>query len=416
METINRKCAGLDVHKKTIEVHVRELNEQGRLSKETRRYGTTTRALLELGDWLASRGVSVVAMEATGVYWKPVWNVLESRFQLMLVNAAHVKQVPGRKTDAKDCEWLGQLLQHGLLRASFIPPREVREMRDLTRDRSQLMAEKARIANRIQKVLEDANIKLASVASDVLGVSGRAMLNALSRGEKDAAMMAKLARGQLQKKTPQLIEALEGHVSDHHRFMLETHLEHLRMLEELIEKLERRIDQQVLQLGEGAEAALEQIDQVPGIDRRVGQTILAELGKNMEAFPSSAHVSSWTKICSGNNESGGKRRSGKTGQGNRWLRAALVQAAWAASRTKGTYLSAQYRHLARRRGHKRALVAVAHSILVIVYHMLRDGTPYRELGPQHLTAIQSERVTQDLVRRLRQLGHRVTLEPGEVAA
>jgi len=364
MELIYQRCCGLDVHKRIITACIRLLEENGSIHQETRTFDTMTRALLEMADWLAAAGVTHVALESTGSYWKPVYNILEGRFRLVLVNARHIKHVPGRKTDVKDCQWLAQLLQAGLLQGSFIPERPQREFRDLTRHRSQLVAEKHRAANRIQKILEDANIKLASVASDILGASGRDMLRALIRGETDAEKMADLARRQLRSKIPQLRPALEGKVTEHHRFMLGELLHHLEYLEGRIEEFSRRIEE----VSRPFAPAIAQVATLPGFDQRSAQNVVAEIGADMDTFPSAQHLSSWAGVCPGNHESAGKRKSGKTTKGNRWLRSALSQSAWAASRKKNSYFQAQYRRLAGRRGKKRAIVAVAHSLLTIIYH------------------------------------------------
>jgi transposase len=331
---------------------------------------------------------------------------------VLLVNARHVKNVPGRKTDVKDCQWLAQLLQHGLLRGSFIPPKEQRELRDLTRHRSQLVAEKARTANRIQKLLEDANIKLASVATDVLGKSGRDMLAALVAGETDAGRLSELARGRLINKKEDLAEALTGQVSEHHRFMLRILLDQLAELEGLISRLEERIEEKCRPF----EAVVEVLDEVPGINRQVAYVLLAEIGSDMSHFRDAAHLCSWASMCPGNNESAGKRKSGRTGHGNRWLRQALSQAGWAASHSKKSYFSAQYRNIARRRGKKRALVAVGHSLLVVYYHLLTTGECYQDLGPDFFDRRQPEQLTRYLVKRLERLGHKVTIEPAQEAA
>jgi transposase len=409
MDIVYRCCAGLDVHKKTVVACVRRLNDRGKLHKEVRTFGTMTAALLALADWLSEHGVTHVAMESTGVYWKPVWNILEGQFQLLLVNARHIKQVPGRKTDVKDSEWIAELLQHGLLRGSFVPPAAQRELRELTRQRTQLMHQKASVANRIQKILEDANVKLASVATDVLGVSGRAMLQAIIAGEENPEVLAELARRKLRAKIPELQVALQGRVTEHHRFMLKLLLDQVTQLEELIGRVSERI---TAVLPESMQKAVPQLVEVPGIGERAAENIVAEIGTNMEQFPTARHLSSWVGMSPGNNESAGKRKSGRTTKGNQWLRATLVQVAWAASHTKDTYVAAQYRRLAGRRGKKRALVAVAHTILVIIYHLLKKpGATYRDLGPNYLDGLQSKQLTTYLVRRLEGLGHRVTLEP-----
>jgi transposase len=413
MDVLYASCAGLDVHKETVVACVRRLDPAGRVSAQVRTFGTLTSELLALADWLAEQGVTHVAMESTGVYWKPVWNLLEGQFQVLLVNARHIKQVPGRKTDVKDAEWIAQLLQHGLLRGSFVPATPQRELRELTRQRRQLIQAKASVANRIQKVLEDANIKLGSVASDVLGVSGREMLRALIAGQDDPRQLAELARRRLRAKIPQLRLALQGRVTGHHRFLLGLLLEEVEQHEGWIARLSQRIEEV---LPAPFAEAVQRLVTIPGIDERAAEGILAEVGTDMGQFPGAGHLASWTGMASGNDESAGKRRSGRTGKGNRWLRATLVQVAWAASHTKGTYLAAQYRRLAARRGKKRALVALGHTILVIVYHVLQRRVNYCDLGPEYLDRLDSERLTRTLVRRLEALGHQVTLQPQEPAA
>ncbi len=413
MDIVYSCCAGLDVHKDTVVVCVRRHNGQGPAHQETRTFLTMTRHLLELADWLSQQGVTHLAMESTGVYWKPIWNILEGRFKMLLVNAQHIKQVPGRKTDVKDAEWIAQLLQHGLLRRSFVPATAQRQLRELTRQRRQLIQTTASVANRIHKVLEDANIKLASVATDVLGVSGRAMLEALIAGQDDPEKLADLAQRKLRAKLPQLRVALHGQVTDHHRFLLRLLLDELTHLEGLIGRLTERVTQV---LPADHVEAVERLATIPGIGEQAAQNILAEIGADMDQFGSEARLASWTGMCPGNNESAGKRKSGKTTKGNRWLRTTLVQVAWAASHTKATYLSAQYRRLAARRGKKRALVALGHTILGIIFHVLKDRTTYRELGPDYLEQLDTVRLTRSLVRRLERLGHHVTLQPHEPAA
>jgi transposase len=408
MDIVVRCCAGLDVHKQTVVACVRCLQGNGKVRKEVRTFGTMTANLLALGDWLAEQGVTDVAMESTGVYWKPIWNILETRFQILLVNARHIKQVPGRKTDVKDSEWIAELLQHGLLRGSFVPPAPQRELRELTRQRTQLMRQKATVSNRIQKVLEDANIKLASVATDVLGVSGRLMLEALIAGQDDPEELAELAQRKLRSKIPVLKVALLGRVTAHHRFLLRLLLDQVTQYEAWIAQVSERI---ATVLPEPMTQALPRLAEVPGIGARAAENILAEIGTNMEQFPTAAHLSSWVGMSPGNNESAGKRKSGRTTKGNQWLRATLVQVAWAASHTKDTYLAAHYRRLAGRRGKKRALVAVAHSILVILYYLLkRPAVPFRELGPLYLEQLDEKHLTRHLVKRLERLGHKVILE------
>jgi transposase len=407
MDTLYPHCAGLDVHKDSVYACVRHLSPEGKVRQEVRAFGTATRALLELSDWLAGEGVTHVAMESTGVYWKPVWNVLEDRFDVMVVNARHIKQVPGRKTDVKDCQWIAQLLQHGLLSRSFVPDRPLRELRDLTRQRAQLIQERSRVANRVQKTLEDANIKLAGVASDVLGASGRRMIQALIDGNQTPEQMADLAKRRLREKIPQLREALSGKVTDHHRFMLGQLMEQVRHLEGQVESFDARIERV---MGPLQQAAVRMLDQIPGLDVRAAQNVVAEIGADMSRFPSAGHLGAWAGLCPGNNRSAGKRKSGKTTEGNRWLKRTLTQCAWAASRTKGTYFQAQYRRLAGKRGKKRAAMAVAHSQLVVAYHMLRDGTAYVDLGPNHFDNLAESQRTGHLVKRLEKLGFRVTLE------
>jgi transposase len=407
MDTLYPRCAGIDVHKDNVVVCVRLSDRPGKPVEEIRSFSTMTRDLLALADWLAQYGVTHVAMESTGVYWKPVFNILEGGVHVLLVNAEHIKKVPGRKTDVKDCQWIAQLLQHGLLKASFVPPQPIRELRDLTRQRTQLIGERTSAANRIQKVLEDANIKLAGVPTDVLGASGRDMLEALIAGETDPVKLAELARKRLRVKIPQLRQALQGRVTQHHRFLLRMHLDHVTHLDELIGRLSARIEEVLAPFAQAAR----RLQTIPGISQRTAETVLAEVGTQMEQFATAEHLASWAGMCPGNNESAGKRKSGKTTKGNRWLKRILVQAAWAASRAKGTYLQAQYRRLAKRRGRKKALVAVGHTLLGIIYHVLKRGTSYAELGADFLDRLEPERLTRQLVKRLESLGHKVTLEP-----
>ncbi|HKR95685.1 MAG TPA: IS110 family transposase [Candidatus Angelobacter sp.] len=407
MEVIVNCCAGLDVHKDSVEACVRRLESEGRIAQQTRHWGTKTRDLMAMAEWLRAEGVTKVAMESTGVYWKPIFNVLEEQFEVLLVNAKDLKHVPGHKTDVKDCQWIAQLLQHGLLKGSFIPPREQRELRDLTRQRTQVTGEHSRISNRIQKVLEDANIKLGSVASDILGSSGRRMLQAVMAGETDAEKMAGLAQQKLRDKIPQLREALYGKVSDHHRWMLKLLWDQLLTSEAFLARLDERIEQ----ITRPQQPVLARLDAIPGIDRRVAEVLLAEIGADMTPFPSGAHLASWAGLCPGNNESAGKKRSGKTTKGSRWLRQALVQAAWAASHKKDSYFQAHAKNLMRRRGRKRGLVAVAHSLLLVIYHMLQKGTEYRDLGRDFLDQIRSEHLVKFHVKRLQQLGLSVAVSP-----
>jgi len=406
METILNCCAGLDVPKESVEACVRRQQANRALQKQTRPWGTMTRDLQDMADWMAAQGVTHVAMESTGVYWKPIYNLLESRFTVLLVNARHLKQVPGRKTDLRDCEGIAQLLQHGLLKGSFIPPCPQRELRDLTRHRTQLIEEKGRTLNRLHKVLEDAHIKLAAVASDIVGASGRAMLQALVEGEQDPLKLADLAQRKLRGKIPELGKALAGYVTEHHRFMLRLLWKQLMQQEELLVELESRIREQTRPYQE----EMERRDAVPGVDQRVTEVLRAEVGTDLTPFPDDANLTSWAGVCPGNDVSAGKRRRRSITPGNHWLKRALVQAAWAASHTKNTYLAAHYRRLAGRRGKKRALVAVAHSILVIYYHMIKNGTPYSDLGGDFFDRLQAQSLTRYYVRRLEALGHKVTLE------
>jgi transposase len=412
MDTMYRCCAGLDVHKETVAACVRRVDASGRISKEVRTFGTTTGELLKLLDWLLARGAEAAAMESTGVFWKPIWNILEGSLELILVNARHIKNVPGRKTDVKDCDWIAQLLQHGLLRASFVPDRPQRDLRDLTRQRSQLTAEQSRVSNRIHKTLEDANIKLGSVATDILGVSGRQMIAALIGGQEDPNQLAELARRRLRNKLPQLREALRGHLTEHHRFMLGQLMDHLDYLDRQIAAFDQRIEELMRPFQE----AIRRLETIPGVGPRTAQNVLAEIGTDMSRFPTDQHLASWAAMCPGNRQSAGKRKSGHTNHGNRWLRSALAQAAWAASHSKNTYLSAQYRRLAGRRGKKRAIVAVGHTMLVMMYHMLKEAVDHQELGPDYLDKLQPQRLTHYLVKRLESLGHQVTLAPVDRAA
>src|SRR5438093_191593 len=408
MEVVYPCCCGLDVHKASITACVLWAEGGGRARKEKRRFGTFTRDLLDLADWLRTCGVTHVAMEATGVYWKPVWNILDGQFtEVLLVNAQHIKAVPGRKTDQKDSEWIADLLQHGLLRGSFVPPQPTRELRDLTRYRVSLAQEINRIANRIQKVLEDANIKLASVATDALGASGRAILEAMLAGEQDAARLAELSKGLLRNKIPELKLALEGRMTEHHRFLLRQLFDHLRFTESKLSQIEQEIDRRMRPFQD----EVIRLCTIPGVDQVTAWGILSEIGLDMNQFPSAEHLSSWASLCPGNFESAGKRLSGKMRKGNVSLRRCLSQAAWAISMTKNNYLSALYRRIAARRGAKRAIMAVAHALLVIAYHMLKRKEDYRELGADHFDRIDMNRTRRSLVRRLERLGHKVTLEP-----
>ena len=412
MHVVYTRCCGLDVHKKQITACVLIREFAGAVRQEIRRFGTMTRELLELADWLQSQQVTHVAMESTGVYWKPVWNILEGQFAVVLVNAQHIKAVPGRKTDTKDCQWIAELLQHGLLRGSFVPPTPIRQLRDLTRLRTSLRQDHTTVANRMQKILEDANIKLASVASDWLGVSGRAILTQLLAGEEDATKLADLSRRRLRAKLPQMQLALEGRLTEHHRWLLRVLWDQLEFLEAQLTKVDAQIQVHVQEYQEAITLCIT----IPGIEEVAAANLLAEIGMNMEQFPSAQHLASWAGICPGNHESAGKRLSGKPHKGNTWLRRSLCQAAWAASHTKATYLSARFRRLAARKGKKRAIVAVAHSILIILYHVLKTKQPYRELGADYLDRINAAQLKRYFVKRLENLGLQVIVQNIEKAA
>ena len=429
MRIMYERCCGLDIHKSSIAACAL-ITEKGKPQEETRRFGTMTGDLRELAGWLQQKGIRHVAMESTGVYWKPVWNILEpAGFELLLANAQEVKIVPGRKTDQKDSQWIADLHKHGLLRKSFVPPRTIRDLRDLTRTRAILTQEHSSVCNRIQKVLEDANIKLGSVASDVFGVSGRAILRALMKEEKDPEVLAELSKGMLRNKIPQLRRALEGQVTAHHRSLLTGHWNRMEFLERQIADFETQIAQRMkptpeemaLTIQNAAEEvplplspreeAIQLWMEIPGVGWTAACSMVAELGVNMDQFPSAAHVASWAGLCPGNNESAGKRLSGKTRKGNVWLRRTMCEVAWAASHTKDSYFAAQFRRIASRRGSKRALVALAHSILVTAYHMLKQKRHFLELGGDFFDVINRDKVRNRLVQRLTKLGFEVQLKP-----
>lgn len=433
MDVIYTHGAGLDVHKKSVVVCCMTPGPQGEKLVEHRTFGTMTADLLAVSDWLLSKQITHVAVESTGEFWKPIYNLLEGHFEILVVNAQHVKNVPGRKTDVKDAEWLADRLRHGLLRGSFIPPQPQRDLRDLTRQRMNLVQDRGTVVNRLHKVLEWANIKLTSVATDVTGVSARAMLEALLQGEVDAQSLAELARGRMRSKLPELERALSGRVREHHRFIIANHLAHIDFLDEQIAVFDAEIAQRMEPLpppqdqpapdpgpqakasGPAAplawEAAVALLDTIPGIGRRAAEQVLAEIGPDMSRFPTAAHIASWARLAPGHNESAGKRYSGRTGHGNRFLRSCLVQAAHAAVRVKGSYFQAFYHRLAGRRGVKRAIVAVAHRILIAAYHMLIRQQPFHELGAAYLDERHRTKVVKGATRRLEQLGYRVTLEP-----
>jgi transposase len=413
MQVVYAHCAGLDVHKKTVSACVSVCEGGGGAKRQQRRvFGTFSRDLLALADWLKEQGVTHVAMEATGVYWRPVWAVLEGQFEQMLVNPHHIKAVPGRKTDTKDCEWIADLLQHGLLKGSFVPPTPIQDLRDLTRYRAELRQSQNRVANRIQKLLEQANLKLSSVASNTLGVSGRRILETIIAGTADPQQLAQLARGRLKDKIPQLEQALEGRVRDHHRLLLAEYLDEWEALGQRIVRMEAEIDKQIGPF----EAAVTLWQSVPGVDRVTACNLVAEIGVDMKQFPTAEQLASWAALCPGNHESAGKRKSGKTRDGNKWLRRSLCQAAWAVTRKKDCYLSSQFKRLAGRRGVKRAVMAVAHTMLIIGYHMLKTGQGYHELGGNYLDQINKDQLQRYLVKRLQRLGLKVTLESATAVA
>jgi transposase len=440
MQVVHTRCAGLDVHKKSVVAAVRLLSPDGTLTTHVRTFGTTTAALLELVAWLLSLEVTHVAMESTGEFWKPVYNLLEGSFTVLVVNAAHIKYVPGRKTDVKDAEWIAELLAHGLLRPSFVPEAPQRALRDLTRQRTHLIRERASVVNRMQKVLEWANIKLSSVVSDITGVSARAMLQGLVSGQTDVVALTQLAKGRLRSKQAELEQALRGTLEPHHAFMISQHLALLDVFDEQIAAFDDRIslaiegtqpeqppedgqagpsqptsegatEEVAMSAPAGAWAAQAIVDAIPGIGSRIAETIVAELGTDMSRFPSAAHAASWAGLAPSQHESAGKRKSARIRDGNRYLRAALTQASWAAVKQADTFLAAFYRRLAARRGKKKAIVAVAHKILVIVYTLLKSGQVYQERGAAALDERQKDRIVHRLERRIAQLGYKVHLEP-----
>jgi transposase len=436
MHVVHARCAGLDVHKKSVVAAVRLLNADGSLTTQVRSFGTTTSALLDLLAWLLTLEVSHVAMESTGEFWKPVFNLLEGQLTILVVNAAHIKHVPGRKTDVKDAEWIAELLAHGLLRASFVPPAPQRVLRDLTRQRTHLIQERASVVNQMQKVLEWANIKLASVVTDITGVSARAMLEALVAGQNDVTALASLAKGRLRTKMAELEQALRGSLQPHHAFMLAQHLALIDVFDQQIAAFDAHIDEAIEQTrpspppaddrGEpgqeqaaseapsapdGAWAAQAIVDAIPGIGERVAEVIVAELGTDMSRFPSQAHVSSWAGLAPGQHESAGKRKSTRIRDGNRYLKTALLQAAWAAVKKSESSLASFYRGVAARRGKKKAIVALAHKILVIVYTLLKTGQLYQERGATALDERQKQRLLARMQRRIEKLGYKVALEP-----
>ena len=407
MDVIVERVAALDVHKASVTGCVRVAGERGRREEHVAQFSTTVQGLLALRDWLTAHRVTQVAMEATGVYWKPVWAVLEDDFELLLVNARHVKQVPGRKTDVSDAAWLCRLAEAGLLRASLVPPKPIRDLRDLTRYRKAQIRDRQREANRLHKVMQDTGIKLDSVATDLLGKSGRAMLDALVAGTTDPEVLADLACGHLRKKLPALREALEGRFGAKHALIVGQILAHIDFLDEAIDRLSAAIEEQ---LGPFGRAQVALLCTIPGIQRRAAEVIVAETGADMTKFPTAGHLASWAGVCPGTDESAGKRRSGRTTKGSKWLRQTLTECAKAAARTKNTYLAAQYARLRVRRGANRASTAVAHSILVATWHMLQTGETYTDPGADYFTRRDPARQTRRLVAQLERLGHTVVLQ------
>ena len=411
MQVMYARCAGLDVHKKTVVACVL-VTVGPEVGKETRTFGTTTPDLLELLDWLRSQEVTHLAMESTGSFWVPIYQVLEGQLEMLVVNAHHLKAVPGRKTDVTDAEWIAECLRHGLLRASFVPPKPQRELRTLTRHRSNQVERRAQLVNEIHKLLEQTNIKLGGVATDILGVWGRAMLEALLGEQKDPKLLADLAKGRLRSKRPELEKALQGKVQAHHRLVLAQLLTDIDLLDEQIAELDREIARRVVPYQE----QIELLDGIPGINQRVAEVIVAEVGTDMSRFPSAKHLASWAGLCPGNNQSGGRRRSGKTRKGNRYLRTTLVESAQGAARKKDSYPKALFHRLAGKRGKKRAIVAVAHSTLETAYYVLSRHQPYRDLGGNYFDQRNPAVVLRRLLKRIENLGYQVTLVPLEKAA
>lgn len=407
MQVVYRRCAGLDVHKDSITATILIFDEEGGHEVRKQQFATHWKELQHLARWLRASKVECVAMESTGVYWKPVWNVLEKTLRLVLANPYQVKNIPSQKTDPRDSEWIASLLAHGLIRPSFVPPPEIRQMRELTRYRVKLTGEHNRVHNRIHKVLEDANIKLDTVLSDLLGASGRAMLRSIIRGESDPGWLADYARGSLRNKREQLELTLRGSIQEHHRYLLGELVADLEFIEDKI----RRLDAELARRFQPYSDQVAGLCSIPGVDVLTAWTLLAELGPDMSVFPSAAQAASWAGLCPGNRESGGKRLSSRTKKGNRWLRRALCQSAWGATRKKDCYLQAHFYRLSAKHGVKKAIVATAHQLLVIAYHILRDRTVYHELGGDYYDRLRPDRTRNRLIRRLERLGLEVVVRP-----
>lgn len=405
MEVLHPRCAGLDVHKDTVVACVRLALGKRKIDRQVETFGTTTSELLLLADWLTANEVTHVLMEATGVYWRPVWHILEDHFELVLGNAAHIRNVPGRKTDVADAVWLADLLAHGLVRGSFVPERQIQEVRDLTRTRKQFVRERTRHIQRLQKTLEGANIKLDSVVSDIMGLTGTLIIEALIDGETDPKVLAKLAQGKLCKKKRQLAEALRGHVTSHHRFMLRLHLEHIRSVEQTIATIEAELGEALSPLQEEVQLLMT----IPGVGLTAAQAILSEVGSDMGRFPTGGHLVSWAGLCPRNDESAGKRRTNRIRRGAEWLKPIMVQCAWAAVRKKDSYPRAQYQRIRARRGPKKAIIAVAASLLNAIYYVLSRKEPYRDLGGDYFDILNRERQAAKLKRRLENLGYSVEI-------
>lgn len=412
MEAIIERCCGIDVHKKNIVVCLAVGKPEEKPRTTTKTFSTMTYDLLACRDWLVSEGCTHAAMESTGVYWKPIFNILEGSMKVILANARDVKNLPGRKTDVKDCEWIADLMRHGLIKGSFIPPKPIRELRDLTRYREKLLQQRSAELNRLQKFLEDANIKLSSVVSDINGVSAQKMIKHLIQDDMSSQEMATLAKGRLRNKIEDLEKSLQGCVTDHHRLILKLALQMVASYDEAIAKLNAEIDNRM----EPVKEESERLQTIPGVKKKTAEKLIAEIGTDMSRFPTDAHLSSWAGISPGNNESAGKRRSGRVKPGNAWLKKALTEAAWAASKTKKTYLSSKYHRLAARRGKKRAAVAVGHTILVMAYHIIKEQYTYKELGADYFDRLNEQHLIKRLTARFAALGYEVDLKKLPVAA